>query len=109
MFGIISSKNPLSRAPGRAKLLVAAPLCLLFGVLSAIGVATDICTMVAISFGAFALVGLIEVLLGSSLLRASNRWDDLAAWKKFAISLIVIGGALVLAVTLIPAVSSMGR
>jgi hypothetical protein len=59
--------------------------------------------MVFVAFSAYAVVGLIEVVLGSSLVRAGEAWAGLAWWQRALASVIVVVGGLALVVTVIPA------
>lgn len=80
----------LSQSPGKTKLLVALPLATLFGALYAFGIMPAITRMLCILLTGYALVGLMEVLLGSSLRNAASRWDQLAGWKQAMIAILVI-------------------
>jgi hypothetical protein len=50
--------------------------------------------------GAYALSGLIELATGISFLELARRWDDLKGWQRgiFGTFIVLIGGALVLAI-----------
>ena len=98
---VASPKTPLSRAPGRKKLLVAVPMAAVAGVAWIIGLG-PIAQMFFIGFLAYAIVGLVEVLLGSSLQNASAAWDNLRWWSRGAISLVVILAAFALVIVVIP-------
>ena len=100
MVGVVSAKNPLSRAPGKKKLLVAVPMALVSGLATVIGL--PLAEMFFIGFLAYAIVGLIEVLLGSTLQNAGKAWDQLSWWKQSLISVLVIVSGLVLAMVAIP-------
>jgi hypothetical protein len=100
-------KTPLAQASGKRKLLIAIPGCALATVLLFLNVAPGITRFFAVVMGAYALVGLVEVLMGESLLSAGKRWDQLAGWKKFAISLVVIIAAIVIFIGVMPLVAKV--
>jgi hypothetical protein len=83
-------KVPLSQAPGSKKLLTGVPGIAVCSVLAAMGIAQGITTFLAVALGAYALVGLIEVLGGETIASAARNWDCQPGWKKFLISLVVI-------------------
>jgi hypothetical protein len=58
--------------------------------------------MLAVIFAAYAIVGLVEVVLGESLLSAGKKWDLMPGWKKFLISLAVIIGAFAVFFSVMP-------
>jgi hypothetical protein len=96
-------KVPLSRAPGKKKLLVGVPMALLCGGAYAVG-QWPLVPMFFVAFLAYALVGLVEVLLGGSLVRAGEAWAQLRWWQRGVASIVVIVGALALVVIVIPGV-----
>lgn len=96
-----SRKILLSQATGKKKLLVALPGAFVAFGFGAAGVFANLTRFVAIALCAYAIVGLIEVALGDSLVGACRRWDVLAGWKKFLISSAVIVGALAFFISLI--------
>ncbi len=93
-------KTTLSQAPGKKKLLVGAPLAIVGGLLWALNIpgGMGLCVLL----GGYALVGLVEVLGGSSLVAAAKNWDALPGWKKFLIAASTIGVAIIGACLLIP-------
>ena len=97
-----ASKVPLSRAPGKKKLLVAVPLAVVSGAAYVVG-QWPLAQMFFIAFLAYALVGLIEVLLGGSIVRASEAWAQLRWWQRGLASIVVVLGAIALVITAIPA------
>ena len=98
-------KVPLSQAPGRKKLIIGIPASIVFVVLAYIGIAPGITRMVSVIFGAYALVGFIEVIGGESLIASAKKWDSLPGWKKFVISTAVIVAAIVGFIGLMPMVA----
>lgn len=86
----VSEKTPLSRASGKNKLLVGITTSVICGVLAYFEILPGITRMLSIIMGAYALVGLIEVVGGESLVSLAKRWDSLPGWKKFILSVIVI-------------------
>lgn len=100
-----SNKVPLSQAPGKKKLLVALPGAAAAVVLWQIGIAENVTRFLALALCAYAAVGLLEIVFGESLANAARSWDQLAGWKRFLISVVVIIGALVLFISLIPVVT----
>jgi hypothetical protein len=100
---ISSRKVPLSRAPGKKKLLVGVPLSVVSGLAYFAGLGS-LAQMLFVAFTAYAVVGLLEVLLGASLSRAGEAFARLAWWKRGLVSLVVIVGAIVFAIAVIPAV-----
>lgn len=86
-------KQPLSQASGKKKLLVGIPVSLVGGVMWALHIPFG--SLLFMVLGAYALVGLVEVLAGSSLTAASERWDRFPGWKKFLIGTAVVGAALI--------------
>jgi hypothetical protein len=97
-----AGKVPLSRAPGRKKLVVGVPMAVICGAAYAVW-QWPLAQMFFVAFLAYALVGLVEVLLGSSLVRASEAWAQLRWWQRGLASIVVVLGALALVVTAIPA------
>jgi hypothetical protein len=95
-------KVPLSRAPGKKKLLVAVPMALVCGGAYVLG-QWPLAQMFFIAFLAYALVGLVEVMLGGSLLRASEAWAQLRWWQRGLASIVIVIGSIALVVTAIPA------
>lgn len=93
---------PLSQAPGKQKLLVAIPGAMAFSVAAYLGIFKDITRFLSLALWAYAIVGLLEVIFGESLASAARRWDSLAGWKKFLLSLLVIVVAIVGFGALIP-------
>jgi hypothetical protein len=100
--GISKGKVPLSRAPGKKKLIVGVPLALVSGAAYFAGLGS-LAQMFFVAFSAYAVVGMLEVVLGSSLVRASESWTGLAWWQRGLASAIVVLVALGLVVTVIPA------
>ena len=98
-----SRKVPLSRAPGKKKLLVGIPMTIISGAAYMIGLG-PLAQMFFIGFLAYVLVGLVEVILGSSLVRAGEAWTRLAWWQRGLASFVVVVGAMALVVTVIPMV-----
>ncbi|WLQ11909.1 hypothetical protein O5O45_19460 [Hahella aquimaris] len=94
--------TPLSQAPGRKKLVVAFPSAVVVSFLYVIGVADSLAKMLAIILWAYALIGLIETLIGGRLVSLSAKWDIMAGWKKFIISVFTIVFALFCFISLIP-------
>jgi hypothetical protein len=97
-----AGKVPLSRAPGKKKLMVGVPMALICGAAYAIG-QWPLAQMFFVAFLAYAVVGLVEVFLGGSLVRASEAWARLRAWQRGLASIVVVVGALALVLTAIPA------
>jgi hypothetical protein len=95
-------KVPLSRALGRKKLVVGVPMAVVCGAVYAVG-QWPLAQMFLIAFLAYALVGLVEVLLGGSLVRASKAWAQLRWWQRGLASIVVVVGALALVIIAIPA------
>lgn len=102
-----SKKVPLSQAGGAKKLYVALPGAALSIALFYLGIAPALTKMLAVIFVAYALVGLVEVALGESLLSAGKKWDEMPGWKKFLISLVVIVGSLAVVFSVIPLVAGL--
>jgi hypothetical protein len=75
------TKVPLSRAPGRKKLMVGVPMGIVCGVAYLIG-NWPLAQMFFVAFLAYALVGLVEVILGASLVRAGEAWAALRWWQR---------------------------
>ena len=98
-------RTPLSQASGMKKLLVAVPSASVITFLAATGVAISFTKMLAVILWAYAVVGLIELLTGGKLTTLSATWDEMAGWKKFIISTLVIGFSLVLFLSLMPIVA----
>jgi hypothetical protein len=96
-----SKKAPLSQAPGKKKLLVGIPMAAVSGGAYLMGLGS-LAQMFFIAFLAYAVVGLIEVILGASLVRAGEAWERLDWWQKGLASVVVILGALVLFINLMP-------
>lgn len=94
-------KVPLSRAPGKEKLAVGVPMALVCGAAYGLG-QWPLAQMLFIAFLAYALVGLVEVVLGASLVRAGEGWANLRWWQRGLASAAVIVGALALVVTVMP-------
>jgi hypothetical protein len=65
-------------------------------------IAQGITMFLAVALGAYALVGLIEILGGETIASAARTWDGQPGWKKFLISLAVILLALGGFISLIP-------
>jgi hypothetical protein len=85
------NKNPpLSQAPGRKKILIGVPAALLLAGLTYMGWGFRISGMLAVILGAYAIVGVVEIIGGESLVNLGKQWDALAGWKKFFISIAVI-------------------
>ena len=101
------TKTPLSQASGKKKLLVAGPLAILFAFLSGTPKFGSVAKMLSVALAAYAIVGLIEVLLGSRLQRASESWSRLPSWKKAIASIVVIVAFLSLAISSIPYLASL--
>jgi hypothetical protein len=99
-------KTPLSQASGKKKLLIAVPSAVLCAALSGMPKFGAIAKMLSIGFAAYAMVGLVEVLLGDRLQRANESWANLAGWKKATIGAGVVLGSLALAFSLIPLLAS---
>lgn len=89
-------RPPLSRATGKRKIFIALPVSIVFAFILG---PTSLFTIV---FGAYALVGFVEVLGGESLVSMTKRWDSLPRWKQNLLSLLVIILFLVLVIVLIP-------
>ena len=85
-----SAKPSLSRATGKKKLLVGVPATLICGVLAYYGILPGITRMLAVILGAYAIVGLVEIIGGDSLASLAKSWDSLPAWKKFIFSIVII-------------------
>lgn len=100
-------KVPLSQAGGTKKLLVAVPGAAIAIGLFFLGIAPAFTKMLAVMFVAYAAVGLVEVVLGESLLAAGRRWDEMPGWKKFLVSLVVIVGSLAVAFAVMPLVAEL--
>lgn len=93
MTGIYSSapkarKVPLSQASGKKKLLIGVPVSLIGAVLWAFDLPFGM--MLCVTLGAYAIVGLIEVIGGDSLKTTAAKWDTLQGWKKFLIAAVFI-------------------
>ncbi len=101
-----AQKTPLSQASGKKKLLIGSAFSILCGLLAYFGVISGITKMLSILLAAYALVGLVEVLAGESLVASAKKWDDLASWKKFIISLVVILFALGIFIGAMPLVAT---
>lgn len=99
---VAAKKVPLSRAPGKKKLLVGVPLALVSGAAYSAGLGS-LAQMLFVAFSAYVVVGLLEVVLGSSLVRAGEAWAGLARWQRGLASVIVVVGVLAFVVTVIPA------
>ncbi len=84
------AKTPLSQASGKKKLLVGVPVSLIGAFMWAANIPFG--SMLSVILGAYAIVGLIEVVGGDSLKGAAGKWDTLAGWKKFLIAIGVICG-----------------
>src|SRR4051812_16031130 len=84
-----AGKVPLSRAPGRKKLVVGVPMALICGAAYAIG-QWPLAQMFFVAFLAYAVVGHVEVLLGGSLARASEAWTRLRWWERGLASVVVV-------------------
>lgn len=97
--------TPLAQASGKRKLLVAIPACALATVLLFMDIAPGITRFFAVVMGGYAIVGLVEILMGESLVSAGRKWDRLAGWKKFLISLAAVIAAFALFMSLIPVVA----
>jgi hypothetical protein len=102
----VAVKKPLSQASARKKLLVALPLMLLCGGLYVAGIAPDVSRMLCVFLGAYAIVGVLELLLGSSLRKAGSQWDQLPGWRQAIISVLVICTAFFVAVAAIRFIGS---
>jgi len=98
-------KVPLSQASGRKKLIIGIPASSICGILAYIGIAPGITRMLAVILGAYAFVGLIEVIGGESLASLAKKWDSLPGWKKFIISTGVIFMAIILCISSMPLVA----
>ena len=98
-------KVPLSQAPGSKKLLIGIPVSIICGILAYIGIASAITRMLAAILGAYAFVGLIEVIGGESLSSSAKKWDSLPGWKKFIISTAVITISVIVFIGLMPIVA----
>jgi hypothetical protein len=101
-----SVKKPLSQASAKKKILVALPLALLFGGLFAAGIAPQISMMLCALLSAYAIVGILELILGGSLRTAASRWDRLPGWQQGFISVFVICAAFFVAVAAIRLIGS---
>ena len=101
------SKPPLSQASGKKKLLVAGPSAVLCALLLGTPQFDAGARMLAAGLAAYAIVGLLEVLLGQRLVRAGERWANLPGWQKFVASTVVIIVALGLAISAIPLLASL--
>lgn len=85
------NKNPpLSQAPGLKKILIGVPAALILAGLTYMGWGFRISGMLSIILGAYAIVGVVEIIGGESLVNLGKKWDALAGWKKFVISVLVI-------------------
>src|SRR5262245_40359044 len=93
-------KGPLSRASGKKKLLVAVPSALICGSLAATGTGGSVVKILAVIFSAYAIAGAIQIVGGELVLTMARNWDAQPAWKKFLISVLVIGAALVVFFTI---------
>lgn len=98
---------PLSQAPGRKKIVVAIPGALIFAILCMNGIFEPITKFLALALCAYAFVGGLEILFGESLASSAKKWDSLAGWKKFLISLLVILIALVGFLSLMPVLAPL--
>lgn len=98
-------KVPLSQASGRKKLIIGIPAFIICGFLAYIGIAPGITRMLAVITGAYAFVGLIEIIGGESLASSVKKWDSLPGRKKFIISTGVILMAIIIFISLMPLVA----
>lgn len=96
------SAKPLSQSSPKKKLYIGIPTIAISLVIYNLGIVPNIAKFIAIAMCAYVIVGLIELALGDSLVSAAKSWDNLAGWKKFLISLLVIIVALVVFISLIP-------
>lgn len=92
--------TPLSQASGKKKLLIGVPVSLFGGVLWFLNLPMGM--PLCVFLGAYAIVGLIEVLGGDSLKASAAKWDELAGWKKFLFASGVIGACLLALGLLLP-------
>lgn len=81
-------KIPLSQATGKKKIAVTVPFIFIGCILLAKNIPGGL-ALIMIP-GAYALVGLIEILGGKSLSNASQNWDALPKWKKIVYPFIFI-------------------
>ena len=96
-------KMPLSQATGKKKLAVTFPLIFVGGIL----LLKDIPGGWALTLlpGAYAFVGLIEIVGGKSLSDASKKWDAQPKWRKLLIGGTVIGGLIATFCLLLPIIA----
>lgn len=99
--------DTFSNASGRKKLLLGGIGALLSSVLAFLGLFSAFTKLFAIILGAYAVVGLIEILAGGSLVSLSKRWDQLNGFKQFLISVAVILLSFVLFMSIMPIVAEI--
>ncbi len=92
--------TPLSQASGKKKLLIGLPISIVGGVLWFLNLPMGM--PLCVFLGAYAIVGLIEVIGGDSLKAVATKWDVLAGWKKFLIAAGVIGACFLAMGLLLP-------
>ena len=100
-------KVPLSQAPAARKLYVALPGAIVAIGLYFLNIAPAFTKMLAVFFVAYAIVGVVEIALGESLVSAARKWDAMPGWKKFLISVVVIICAMAAAFAVIPLVAGV--
>lgn len=96
-------KMPLSQATGKKKLAVTLPLIFVGGILLLKNIPGG--GALILLPGAYALVGLIEIVGGKSLSDASKNWDHQPKWRKFLIGGAVIGGLIATFCLLLPIIA----
>lgn len=87
------SKSSLSQARAKKKLLIALPLSFTGAVMWWTNVSGGMA--LCILLGAYALVGIVEIFGGASLVDTAKNWDALPGWKKGLVSTLVIAAAII--------------
>jgi hypothetical protein len=101
-MSVTMSEKTLSQSSPKTKILVSFPIMLFSIAGYYIGIIPETTKFVALAMGAYFAVGLLELVLGESLISAAKKWDEMAGWKIFLISITVIMVALIGFISLIP-------
>lgn len=98
---------PLSQQSAKNKIMAGVPAILI--IVGSLFIEKEKATirMVSLFLFAYALAGVIELILDKSYPNAKDQWGRLAGWKKFIISLIIIIASLIFFLSLIPFVAKL--
>lgn len=87
-----SGGRTLAGASPQRKLLIALPAALLCGVLLYLDLLAPMVRWGVVVFAAYAMVAVVEMIAGETLVSLARSWDTLAGWKKLLISIAVVVG-----------------